>query len=359
VGEIVSPHAPAQGETVPHLGRPSLPAILIVAGTIAAGAILMALAAALNAREADMPALESHIAAYLEANQFRGVMSVYVIDPQTGDEMALDIDLRQGAPAYPSCDIAYAGLSTIKLAILIEYFRYLGWEPGPHEQDAIDKAITQSSNLLANVMLAEIGYGDPYLGAQRVTESMQYLGLRNTFILVPYGDETPPAHYSTPALEAARSGDCVNTLPDPTMQTTPRDLALLLDMIYQCSEWGSGGLIAAYPDDITQGECQAMIEVLSLNTQGNLIRAGVPEGIQVAHKHGYGLSDTMSDAGIVFSPGGDYVIVMFLWEETNWLNAYESFPLMRDVSAAAFNTFNPNLIYAPRMSIDEMFDTGN
>jgi beta-lactamase class A len=120
----------------------------------------------------------------------------------------------------------------------------------------------------------------------------------------------------------------------------------------------AGAVNLRFPEDVTQSECQAMIEVLSHNVEGKLIRAGVPAGTRVAHKHGYGLSDTMSDAGIVFSPGGDYVIVMFLWEETNWLNAYETFPLMRDVSAATFNFFNPDLIYEPRMTIEEMFDAG-
>ena len=76
-------------------------------------------------------------------------------------------------------------------------------------------------------------------------------------------------------------------------------------------------------------------------------------------KHGFGLSDTISDAGIVFSPGGDYVIVMFIWQETDWLNAYETFPIMRDISAATFNDFNPNLIYEERMQIEDMFDAGS
>ncbi len=306
----------------------------------------------------DVAALQALIVSYLQAQQFRGVVSVYVVDEQTGAEMALDVDLRQAAPIYPSCDIAYAGLSTMKLTILTEYYRYLAWEPLPYEQETIDLAITKSSNLLANAMLTEIGYGDPYAGTRAVNATMANLGLENTFLVAPYDDETPPEYYSTPAREAARSGGCINTLPDPYMQTTPRDLALLLDMIYLCAESG-GGLLAAYPEDITQDECQAMIDVLSRNMDGKLIRAGVPAGIQVAHKHGFGLSDTISDAGIVFSPGGDYVIVMFIWQETDWLNAYETFPIMRDISAATFNYFNPNLIYEERMQIEDMFDAGS
>jgi hypothetical protein len=169
-------------------------AILLITGSVMAGVTLITLASSSDASQTDMAALESLILAYLEANQFRGVISGEVIDPQTGDELNLDIDLRHGTPEYPSCDIAYAGLSTMKVAILVEYYRYLGWEPGAHEQDVIDKTIIDSSTLLANVMLADIGYGDPYLGAQRVTESMNYLELENTFIVAPYDDDCLPSH---------------------------------------------------------------------------------------------------------------------------------------------------------------------
>lgn len=300
-----------------------------------------------------MDTLKTLIERYLVASQFRGVVSVYIIDEQTGEELYANIDTRSGAPNPITCDIAYAGLSTMKLTILTEYYRYLAWEPFNYELDVIDKTIVQSSNLLANSMLSDLGYGDPYAGARAVTDSMHHLGMENTFIIAPYDDEIEPQYYSTPAREAARSGACLNTLPDPYMQTTAPDLALLLDMMYQCSERG-GGLGAAYPEDITQTECQAMVDVLGRNVEGKLIRAGVPEGTTVAHKHGYGVTDTMSDAGIVYSPGGNYVIVMFLWAETTWLDAFETFPIMRDISAATFNYFNPDLIYEPRMSIEEM-----
>ena len=62
---------------------------------------------------------------------------------------------------------------------------------------------------------------------------MWYLGLENTFIAVPY-EEDIPGTYSTPANQRTD----INTLPDPKMQTTPKDIGTLLEMIYQCAAGG-------------------------------------------------------------------------------------------------------------------------
>ena len=62
---------------------------------------------------------------------------------------------------------------------------------------------------------------------------------------------------------------------------------MLLSDIYQCAETGGGALIAAFPDKITSEICQQMITFLAADKIGVLIEAGVPEGTQVAHKHGW------------------------------------------------------------------------
>ena len=108
-------------------------------------------------------------------------------------------------------------------------------------------------------------------------------------------------------------------------------------MIYQCAK-GGGTLIAAYPDEITPEECQAMLDIMSQNRIGALIEAGVPEGTRVAHKHGW-VGDTHGDAGIVFSPGGDYVLCVYLYHK-DWLEWDVSSPLIARVSEATYNYFN-------------------
>jgi beta-lactamase class A len=304
-----------------------------------------------TAPKADLETLKALIVQYLVGVQFKGVSSTQIIDLQSGHEMRLDVDLRQGSPSYVNCDIAYAGMSTMKIAIMVDFFRYLGGrpEPGSDDYQILNTTMVLSGDTSANFMLQEIGGGNPYTGAQSVTKMMQELGMKNSFIVVPYGDKTPPGDvfYSTPAYEAARNGTCINTLPDYAMQTTSTDLAIILDMIYQCAESG-GGLTAAYPDKISQDECKMMVDMMEQNPDG-IIMAGLPADVPIAHKHGWGSTDTYSDAAIVFSPGGDYVITSILWADTSdWLPATIAFPVIRDISGMAFNFFNPDMINVPR-----------
>jgi beta-lactamase class A len=305
----------------------------------------------INEIEAPHPSLETLKALlvdYLLSTEFAGVASIHVTDLQTGEEMELNVDLRQGTANYLNCDVAYASTSTMKIPIMIDFFRFLDWmpEPGSDEYKILMETMLQSGNISANFMMQDIGYGDTQRGVDDVRNMTQYLGLPNTFIIVPYDDNKPPVYYSTPAQEAARAGQCVDTRPDYAMQTTVSDLATLLDMIYQCAEYNGGGLIAAYPNQITQAECQMMLDIMKQNPDG-ILMAGLPADIEIAHKHGWAY-DTHGDAGIIFSPRGDYVLVAFLWADTDWLNAQISFPIIQNISSATFNFFNPDMVLVPR-----------
>ncbi|MBN1312488.1 MAG: serine hydrolase [Anaerolineae bacterium] len=304
-----------------------------------------------SAPNADLATLKSLIVEYLMSQQFRGVSSTQIIDLERGEELRLDVDLREGAPSYVNCDIAYAGMSTMKIAIMVDFFRRLDGRPelGSDDYKMLNETMVLSGDTSTNFMLEAIGEGNGYTGAKSVTEMMQALGMTNSFIVVPYQDTTPASEvfYLTPAYEAARNGTCVNTRPDYAMQTTPTDLAIILDMIYHCAESG-GGLVAAYPDMITQNECQMMVELMEENPDG-IIMAGLPADVPIAHKHGWGSTDTYADAAIVYSPGGDYIITSYLWADTTeWLPATIAFPIIRDISVMTFNYFNPDMINVPR-----------
>ena len=85
----------------------------------------------------------------------------------------------------------------------------------------------------------------------------------------PYDTEALPRTYSTPA----NSRKDYSTLPDQHMQTTAKDIGLILEWIVQCSE-GGGTLLAAYPDQLTADECKQMLEFLALNKKGILLETG-------------------------------------------------------------------------------------
>jgi beta-lactamase class A len=306
--------------------------------------------------------LKSLLVQYVAAKQFQGVVSIHVIDLATGEEMEMNIDNRSLTPVNTNCEIAYASTSTMKIQIMVDFFRYLDWVPeeGSDDYKNLIETLTMSGNVSANAMLYKIGGEDAQRGADDVTQMAQQLGLVNTFFAAPYINDPNEeigeiTYYDTPARKAAREGTCINTRPDEAAQTTIKDLATMLDMIYQCAEFGGGGLIAAFPDEITQSECEMMVGLLKRNEEGPLITGGVPVDTPVAHKHGWTF-DTYGDAAIVYSPGGDYVITVFVWgdvDETEWI-ATLTFPIIAGISEVTFNYFNPDLINVPRRGQEDV-----
>jgi beta-lactamase class A len=257
---------------------------------------------------------------------FDGIGSIFIMDLQTGEEIGIN------------ADVVMSGLSILKIAIFVEAYRAMDGPPNDYQQQLLLDTATRSSNFGANLLLHEVaGENNTYKGADILTESLHKLGLVNSFMAVPY-DATPPAHRQTTYVTPANSTGEAITQPDETMQSTAEDIGSLLAMIYYCSR-GGGPLLAIYPDELTADECQAIIDLMILNEEGNLIRFGVPEGTPVSHKHGWARA-THADAGIVLSPGGDFVIVEYLDQPGDWLLADISFPILREIARAAYNYFN-------------------
>lgn len=263
-----------------------------------------------------------------ELSTFPGIASVFAKDLQNGDEIAIN------------ADVAYAGMSVIKIAIMMEAYRYLDRPPDPDTTKILTETMTLSGNFTANLLLRMIGQGDAYRGVQVLNTSLQKLGLVNTFMATPYDQEVVPPTIVT----EANSRTDLNTQPDPYMQTTPEDMGLLLEMIYQCSK-GGGALRLIYPDQVTPQECQAMIEHMLGNQLTDdegvpvLIAAGLPPGTPIAHKHGW-VADTRADAALVFTPGGDYVLVIYLYQP-GWVDWETTNATMTRISQLLYAYFNP------------------
>jgi beta-lactamase class A len=178
-------------------------------------------------------------------------------------------------------------------------------------------------------------------GPLMVTEDMQTLGLDNTFLGGYFYPGAPlMQRFQTPANQRTD----ISTDPDVYNQTTPTDMGMLLEDIYFCAEKGGGTFEAAFPGQISQAECKQMIAYLSKNRNGVLLEAGLPEATQVAHKHGWviesdNLMHTISDAGIVFSAGGNYIISVYMHDPQQLL--WDSANLMvSKLSQAVYNYFN-------------------
>ena len=174
---------------------------------------------------------------------------------------------------------------------------------------------------------------------------MRRIGLQNTFLAGFFCSPESPCPLLERITTPANQRTDVFTDPDAFNQTTPSDIGMLLSDIYQCAETGGGALIAAFPERINSEICQQMITFLAADKIGVLIEAGVPEGTQVAHKHGW-ISDAaslviqnISDAAIVYTPGGNYVLVIYAYhpEQTVWEPVSALFAQM---SQAVYNYYN-------------------
>ena len=102
----------------------------------------------------------------------------------------------------------------------------------------------------------------------------------------------------------------------------------------------AGPLIDNFDGAFTPQECRKMLYIMSENTVDGLLKAGVPADIRVSHKHGW-ISDTHGNAGVFFTPGGDYVMVMMLYEPS-FLQFVQSLPALAETSRMVYNYYNPS-----------------
>jgi beta-lactamase class A len=79
---------------------------------------------------------------------------------------------------------------------------------------------------------------------------------------------------------------------------------------------------------------------MSNNRINAMYESGTPLGTRIAHKHGW-IDDTHGDAGVVFTPGGDFVMVTIV-HNPQWMDYGESFPLIAELARATYNYYNPD-----------------
>ena len=268
---------------------------------------------------------------------FDGLAGIYLHDLQTNQEVHLAYRQGEELPVQP--DVAYTASSIIKVPIMVSVYRRLGDNPDAETMRLMGEMITKSGNETADWLMDRVIDGNR--APLTVTGDMQAAGLQNTFLAGYFTFGSPLlAQIETPANQRSD----INTDPDLYSQTTPSDIGMLLEDIYECAETGGGALMAAFPGDFTQVECQSMLDYLKNNKLPVLLTAGIPETVQIAHKHGWvsdgnGVINTIGDAGIIFSPAGDYALVVFLYhpDQLVWEPASK---LIENLSRAVYNYYN-------------------
>lgn len=282
--------------------------------------------------------LEILLKQIISASDFDGLIGFYMMDLQSGQEIHFAINNNQEIAVEP--DIAFTASSTIKIPIVASYLINQGSDLDTATADAISRTLGKSDNSATDLVLKRI---DEANGPLIVTSNMEALGLESTFLggMFYLGAPNLLPNRITPG----NSRTDIFMERDAYSQTTPAEMGILLADIYHCAQNSGGALIAAFPDKASPSTCQLLIDFMAQDKLGSLIQGGVPDGTLVPHKHGYvtspqdGYVHDISDVGIVYSPGGNFVLSMYtyhpvqnIWDVTN--------PLFVDLTKATYNYFN-------------------
>jgi len=300
---------------------------------------------------------------------FAGVYSLFVKNLDSG-EVVYDHNAR----------VVLSGMSVVKIGIMVEVYRATKGSPDPQTRDELLAMLgSESCNPCANRLMALVGSGSATVGAQRITNTMKQIGLANFRLCGPYRLETSevqerdrpavaclqpaalptgysakhPASFSAFRLAAFQRSAPVSAVPayDRCVHATPREMADLLETIYACTQ-GQGKLRSLDSATFSPANCQEMIDVMASNDLRNMLGAGIPAEVKLAHKHGFAgydapWGDTRAEVGIVFSPGATWLVSFYIWQDSPWIDYGIVQPLYRDVTNLLYNYFNPMRPYWP------------
>lgn len=263
----------------------------------------------------DFDQLDPMLASLIQTSGFNGIIEVYVQDLATRRE--INLAYARGKPVSP--DIAFTAASTIKIPVMVSAFRELS-ELSDRVRQQLELMIDLSDNDSTDrVMRLTM---DENLAPLQVTRDLRQLGFKNTFLAGMFYPGAPLLdRFSTPANQRTD----LTTEPDPYNQTSALEMGRLLAEIQRCADQQDNLLTSVFADAVTPSECQTMVEILKKNRKAVLIEAGIPEGVEMAHKYGWvtdpadGLMHHLSDAAIVYPPGGNFVLSIYVYDSEQLL----------------------------------------
>ncbi len=281
--------------------------------------------------------LEIFLKQEIAAQKFPGVVEIFIHDLSGERNVQFAVNNYEGI----SPDVAFSAASTIKIPIMVSVLARTDMPTPGAVQSLLERMIIYSENPPADKLMST--YIDEIRGPLIVTQDMRDLGFENTFLAGYFFFGAPVLQlFTTPA----NTRTDISLDPDVYNQSVTSELGGLLSEVYTCANdlTPTEKLAANFSGKMTQEKCQNIIDLLSRNKIGLLIEGGMPPEATVAHKHGWtseldGLLHTMSDAAIVYSPGGNFVLTMFiyspqqlLFNDGNWLFAR--------LSQTIYNAFN-------------------
>lgn len=228
---------------------------------------------------------------------YEGDWSVYVEDPAAGEYMALNSHQVKAA-------------SLIKLYIMGAVLQQVEIDQMELDQTVnqfLNSMITVSDNYSANELVKRLSPDgtDPAQGMAQVNAFAAEEGYGDTF-------------------QGRELSDTSREQPEAENYTSVLDCGLFLNKVYH------GKCVSAQASE-------QMLELLKLQTRTSKIPAGVPVGSLVANKTGE-LADTESDAAIVYTPGGDYILCVIATGLSDTAAARAN---ITTISSTVYQYFNP------------------
>jgi beta-lactamase class A len=132
------------------------------------------------------------------------------------------------------------------------------------------------------------------------------------------------------------------------LRTTPAEISQVFLLIEQCRN-GQGMLLTTFKQ-LTPARCAEMITRLESNGDMIRMRSGLPKGAIVAHKSGW-IEDMQSDVGIVRSPGGDFLMAIYLYTDIRpnkpFLTDEIAAPMIGTFARLIYSSYNPVRVSTP------------
>lgn len=268
------------------------------------------------------------------ADAWDGVIGVYLYDLATGTEVAVN------------ARTVFSAASTIKTAIMLYGYTKL---PAFSERqwESMRAMIIDSDNLAANDILAAGAGGTDtetaFRGAEQMSDMLADLGLDYLHLYIPFEALDFIRLYNVKFRCGPKDpvGEPPYAETGCALRATPYAMGQLYRMIDECAR-GEGVLLEQF-DLLNPDRCQEMLDLLAENADDTRMVAGIPDGVRVEHKSGW-IEHTQADAGIVRSPGGDYVLAIYVYKPLGDQWAWPDAVLggaIADVSRLVYTAYNP------------------
>ncbi|NTU82736.1 MAG: serine hydrolase [Chloroflexales bacterium] len=270
------------------------------------------------------------------ADTWDGVVGFHLYDLASGDTVRLHDKT------------VFAGASTIKVAIMLNAYINLA-EFSEKQEFWLGEMIKYSDNISANHLLeaAAGGYGTAlaFTGAEQMSTMLaDDLGLENLYLYVPY-EATDFIKQNKVKYKCGPKdpvGEPPYTETGCALRANPYAIAQVYKAIDACAN-GEGVLLETF-DLLSADRCQEMLDRLATNGDKSRLVAGLPKGTRAEHKSGW-ISDTQADNGVIRTPGGDYVISVYIYKQAPTPDAIwpdeQMTPVIAAFSRLAYTAYNP------------------